>query len=270
MRWVFKLVFCLFFPIWVGAWNAAGHKLVAQIAYDQLTPAVQKKIDAQIKILGTVYPGYGDFIDAAYWPDAIKKQGVTAFSNWHWIGLPYSFDGTRGYKPNYANNVVWAIGQAQQVLQSPNANAFTQAMFLAFLSHFVGDIHQPLHCLNLYSKGYPHSDQGGHYYLINTPRANNLHTFWDQGLGVFNSNTAALAKKIEAQYPPEYFAAQLKDSNPKDWAQESYQIARDFAYTTRENKTPNAAYIAQGQQIAKQRVALAGYRLAQILNQLEN
>lgn len=50
------------------------------------------------------------------------------------------------------------------------------------------------------------------------------------------------------------------------WADESYNAAIKYAYANIiENQRPTNAYLSAGQAVAKQRIALAGYRLAQLL-----
>jgi len=68
------------------AWNATGHRLIAAIAYDRLTPKTRARVDALIRL----HPDYekiflrdvssadpkirarAAFIAAAVWPDTIK------------------------------------------------------------------------------------------------------------------------------------------------------------------------------------------------------
>lgn len=265
-------------PNTVLAWNADGHRIVAQIAYDNLTPAARQKVTQQMQQFNAIYPKNANFIDAATWPDVLKLQGVTAFNSWHWINMGYSQQGARYYRPQQ-QNVVWAINQAQKVLANSNATPFDQALFLAFLIHFTGDIHQPLHCISLYNRQFPQGDTGGHDYTVQAGYGDNLHSYWDQGVGYFSADgrryplssdqVTQLAKQIEVKYPESYFGPQAHDLNPYDWAHESYTIAKTFVYTIPFNSTPTPQYVAQGQQIVQQRLALAGYRLANVLNQID-
>jgi hypothetical protein len=56
--------------------------------------------------------------------------------------------------------------------------------------------------------------------------------------------------------------------NPADWAQQSFTIAKSFAYDLAPGSTLSSAYIAHVQQLTQQQIALAGYRLANLLNLL--
>jgi hypothetical protein len=52
------------------------------------------------------------------------------------------------------------------------------------------------------------------------------------------------------------------------WARESYALAIRHVYTLISDRPPDQAYISQVQQVAGQRLTLAGYRLAEMLTQL--
>ena len=271
------------------AWNSNGHNVIAQIAYDNLRPETLAQVEMLIPIVGQYY-NLTQFVDAAPWADWLKSDNVTAFNSWHYIDQPI----TQGHcskctwplpAPNPAN-IVWAIQQAQQVLTTPSSTQFPQqhtyekSWFLLYLEHFVGDIHQPLHTVTLYSNtfpdnaAYPSGDQGGNLYVIQSSIGNNLHTYWDQGAGIFSgpsmsdAQIQSLAIQIEKKYPMAYFGKKTMDLDPNDWATESRQLAEDVAYTLPENTRPTIKYKTMAQKTATQQAALAGYRLAILLNQI--
>src|SRR5262245_35317754 len=97
------------------AWNAAGHKIVASIAYRQLAPAEQTKIAQLLERHPRFTPDFADempadirsggeamqqewiFQQAAVWPDLIRPPGPEAKiafhrSQWHYINLPLFLD----------------------------------------------------------------------------------------------------------------------------------------------------------------------------------
>lgn len=268
------------------AWDNNGHKVIAQIAFDNLTPEAKGQVETLIPIVGQYY-SLTNFVDAAPWADWLKGDSVAAFDTWHYIDQPI----TQGScdkctlplpTPN-SENVVWAIQQATQVLSAPNSTKYPQesnfekSWFLLYLEHFVGDIHQPLHTVTMFSDAfpntqYPDGDEGGNLYLISSSIASNLHAFWDQGGGVFSessmsdSQIESLAAQIEKAYPESSFGNDATDLDPNDWAKESMQIAQSVAYAIPENTTPTSQYISTAQATAQKQAALAGYRLANILN----
>ena len=258
------------------AWGVTGHLVISQIAYDHLTSTAKVKVDNLIAVFAKQYPTFNTFELMSDWPDTLRNQNINAFNGWHFIDRPLSF-GQHRYERYDKENVVWAINQSEQVLSSPTADPVSQAMFLAFLTHFVGDAHQPLHCVTLYSAQFPQGDQGGNLYFIQSNIAQNLHSYWDQGAGFYAqyrpavlsmAGVSALAKKIESDYPADFFKGQQNNTNPKEWTYQSYDIAKNFVYTTPYNQPISVAYQAKAQQITEQQTALAGYRLAAVLNQL--
>ena len=275
---------CWCAPVW--AWNILGHKVIAHIAYDNLTDATRQKIKQTLQVAVSKQSVRAAMVQASAWPDQIKKQHIATFNTWHWINLPYDtrphhprqYDKGRYQRPN-AENVVWAIMQAQLILKQTDIDPALQKLFLMFLIHFVGDIHQPLHCITRYSLAFPKGDQGGNLFTIKSDIADNLHALWDKGLGSLQVVRGAnepvhydwaktMAQTLEKKYPKSLFFNQLQVSDPMQWARESYDIASVFVYQTPYGKAPSPAYYQKGRQIVNQQLVLAGYRLAAMLNAL--
>tara|TARA_B100000989_G_C19533134_1_gene471559 strand:+ start:2859 stop:3743 length:885 start_codon:yes stop_codon:yes gene_type:complete len=256
------------------AWNAIGHQVVAKIAYDNLTPEAKAEVNRLSTIIGQYYTRSNTFVKSASWPDSIRGHDVGAFDTWHYIDTPLRLDGKRPPQINQPANVLWAIDQSSKVLASRKSNDAEKALFLRFYAHFVGDVHQPLHCVELYSKATPDGDQGGNLIPVKSSIGKNLHSYWDNGAGVFRyiknkpNRVYQLARQLEKEYPRADFSEAAIQAPPKDWAAESYQLDKDFVYTAKANTTPSEAYRKQAQTIVQQRAALAGYRLAYQLNQL--
>lgn len=268
------LILCFSSPIF--AWNNVGHRVIAQIAYDQLTPQTKQKIDALTAVMfHSQYPA-DRFLCAATWPDQLKMQ-TTQYNAWHYINLPYIKNNIQPPALN-SQNIVWAITYAEKIVADTKENNAQRAKILSFLIHFVGDIEQPLHCTTLYDTQFPHGDRGGNNYLIHSPIANNLHQLWDRGIGLFYSapnnyqfhylQVEKIATKWMNEYPTSFFAKQLAEKSPMQWARESRQIAVTFAYQLPLNATPSNDYIQQGQTIVREQSVLAGDRLADILNHI--
>jgi len=282
---IFILLTCLL-PLKSFAWNSFGHQLVATIAYDNLRPEVKRKVNILTDAMNPVYPKT-TFIVASSWPDQIKYQDVLEYDAWHFYNKPYSKDGSP-LMPIDPQNVIWAIKQSILTTKSDKSTRYQKGMFLRFLTHFVGDIHQPLHCIVFISRKFPGGDKGGNLYPIKFKRVHNLHTLWDEGLGMFWNDTPKhatkrqlwafskkrkrairkMASQIEKQYPKSAFKKKLNRMQPGGWAFESYFIAKNFTYTLGLHQHPTSAYIKKGREIIKRRIAVAGYRLAKLLNQL--
>jgi hypothetical protein len=263
----------------VLAWNAEGHMVVAQIAYNHLDPEVKAKCDAVIAVnLGSfTSSSSSNFVTAAVWADDFKNALGTGTS--HYIDLPISLDGypTNTFPPGVPN-VVTAINQYIAVLQDPSQPLTNQATALRYLLHYVGDIEQPLHCANGITTNNASSggDAGGNGFSLGSGNGN-LHSFWDGGGGYLNDsisrplNSAGQttlsnrAASVEAAYPYSLSVGTIPDS--LDWAREGWAIARTNTYVGVTNGLPaSASYSNRAQATTMQRMAIGGQRLAKLLS----
>ncbi len=279
MPWLL-IGFCVSFAFSyaVLAWNAEGHMVVAQIAYNHLTPAVKAKCDALIAVPLT-YGGNStsNFVTAAVWADDYKSQ--LGSSIWHYIDLSFSLDGTstNSFVPA-SFDVVQAISLSISTLGSGTSPQTNQATYLRYLLHFVGDIQQPMHSSDAFFASQPNGDGGGNGFYIKGTWSN-LHSLWDAGGGYLTdslprplsvASQATLNNKvaaIEADYPYISNAGTIPD--PMDWAREGLAIAQTNAYVgITQNATPASTYLNKAQATTEQRMALGGHRLADLLNTL--
>jgi len=198
------------------AWNNLGHKVVAEIAWQQLEPEQRKSIvetlrrhpkfdrDFVSKMDDNSLTGdkaiedHWIFLHAATWPDIIRDDKEYDRPDWHYIDLPTfldlsdksAFAGKLPVNistefpsaiPQKEFNAVQAIQLCKAMLAS-KAGPDVKAMAYCWLMHLVGDIHQPLHCTALFSvEHFPKGDKGGNY--IKVQRGKNLHSLWDGLLG---------------------------------------------------------------------------------------
>ena len=283
-RWI-KLMAGLFLccsPLQtLKAWNAEGHMVTAQIAYNHLNPVAKARCDELIGItLTNSTPGTSNFVTAAVWADDFKTPLGT--SAWHFIDLPFSLDGTSTSGVVAASfDVVQAINLCITNLQSATVAQSNKAVCLRYLLHFVGDVHQPLHASTAVSAAHPTGDAGGNSFPIDTTTWFNLHSLWDGGGGyLFDSvgrplsvasqnainNKVAL---IEADYPYDYTANVGTIPNPMVWAQEGFNLAKTVCYVgIVTNAPPTTTYLNTAKSTTEQRMAQGGHRLADLLNTL--
>ena len=263
-------------PVNSYSWNAMGHMVIANIAYQQLKPEVRDKVDQLVGNLNKEYPEMSSYLHLAYWPDALRSQHIETFTHWHYIDLPYSSDGTAVNNGVIdTDNAVWAVQRIQVIVKNQHANPYDRARFLSFLTHIVGDLHQPLHTVTLFSKAHPDGDKGGNLYRIqfSDNKKMNMHSLWDSGVGSFESkndratdHAKELAVTIMQTYPARFFGKKVDDLDPDHWAHEGFENAKKYVYSTPENQPVSSTYVTTGKQIAEQQAALAGYRLANLLN----
>ena len=182
-----------------------------------------------------------------------------------------------------ANNIVNALEANVNILKNSTSDK-KRAQALRLIIHFVGDIHQPLHCATRVTSNEADGDHGGNFVFIKVPgRAKKvkLHSYWDGGLDSFppmgphfaapplSLIPAAVAKATNANPATD---PKLKLDQPfafQAWADESFALAKDVVYHGIQNgSAPDATYISNGTRVARQRVAWGGYRLAALLNSI--
>jgi hypothetical protein len=267
-------VFLCIFPFTTYAWNALGHMVVAHIAYQYLDPKAKETVDSLVATLHEQYKDMPTFQHMAYWPDTLRIQKIETYTHWHYIDIPFSTDGTTLKNTIDTDNAVWALENIKKVVKNKRANPYERSRFLAFLTHIVGDLHQPLHTVSYISATLPNGDQGGNLYFVNyNNKRVNLHKIWDSGFSLFVGENNAeqaqhIANTIMARYPQAYFGAQIKEVNADNWAKEGVENAKKYVYSTPSDQPVSSHYVQTGQQFAEQNTALAGYRLAVLLNQL--
>jgi hypothetical protein len=237
------------------------------------------------------------FVMASIWPDAIQQAsdyyadgsangyrpppGPEASQNigyrdhsmhkyWHFINEPFSPDGTPLRDPR-APNAETQIAAFRAELSKPSAFNDVKSYDLAWLLHLVGDVHQPLHATSRFTQSQPDGNAGGNQVKIQCGEgcdAEQLHAFWDTVLGTSHSPQKAIEA---ANQLPEPDARLASIADERAWIRESFDAAKAHAYAPPIGVGPGPftltdSYKSDALDVAKQRVALAGARLADLLN----
>ncbi len=249
------------------AWNSLGHKVVAEIAWQQIDAPTRQSIVDTLKH----HPRFAeDFISkmprdvatgdqakqdrwifwqAACWPD-IARGGPYDRPWWHFINVPVYVDKndrraladklpfnqsfkypTSGDPADY--NVVQAIAYSRATIADKSAGPDAKALAYCWLVHLVGDLHQPLHSCALVSVNqFPKGDRGGNQ--IPLTRGNNLHSLWDNLLGrseSFNNVRKVAAELSDRENYGDVWDTAAKETDVRKWLVESHQLAESFVYS---------------------------------------
>jgi S1/P1 Nuclease len=237
------------------AWGPEGHAIVAEIAWDHLTAPARQNLH---KLLGNA-----DLASIASWPDEIRPA-LPETSSWHYVNIPSNTDGYLASRDCPGGNCVVAkIAFYGQVLANPRFSTEGHLLALKFLVHFVGDVHQPFHAL-------ADSRGGNDIPVIShgmTQCGNNpceLHSVWDIDLVAESGMDARqYSNLLEQMIRRDHLGPGSPD--PSVWADESWKIAKN-ALVRRGTKIDEAYYQRQ-RPVVEHRLALAGLRLARILNE---
>jgi S1/P1 Nuclease len=189
---------------------------------------------------------------------------------WHFIDMPFSTDGTK-LPPVPTPNAETQIAAFRKVLAAASADDDLKSYDLTWLLHIVGDIHQPLHCVTRVSSAELDGDKGGNTEKIVCSECNGasvLHAFWDNILGPGSDPTFALTA---AKALPPVESKWASNLDTAAWIQEGVDEARQQVYVApiADGDGPftiTTAYIGAARKVASARIALAGARLANVLN----
>lgn len=204
---------------------------------------------------------------------------------WHFIDTPFATDGSRTY-PAAVPNAVTELEELSKALKTEN-DARLNSYDLAWIAHLMGDLHQPLHDAELFSKEFPYGDAGGNFEKIcpslDTCGYENLHSYWDNlpGPNADLHVVIAQAKELDAgEKKPTARTAKfgsLAKSESRiefeEWSKQAFAIAKVDAYAAPfnagsakvlESAIP-AEYSTKAQADMRKQIVLAGWRLAEVL-----
>ncbi|HLO65161.1 MAG TPA: S1/P1 nuclease [Azonexus sp.] len=265
------------------AWNAAGHRLVAVIAWQQLSPPARTAISAALARhpdhphwqASTRSSDAGDlFAEAATWPDDIRNDprfydeerdpptpalpglpDTARHKRWHYVDLDAAGKVQSGELDRQIERL------SKLLTTSRNAEQITYA--LPWLLHLVGDIHQPLHVGR-------HGDEGGNQVEIENPfnkrlPFSSLHLYWDDLPGppwLRGQRLDDMASRLLARY------AAPEQGSVSRWRQESHDLLATAYPAEQGSLLPIASEDFQraSRDTANRRLVEAGYRLGRLLD----
>jgi hypothetical protein len=269
------------------AWGPEGHAIVAEIAEARLTPAAAQAV-AQLLSQDDVQ----HLDQIASWADSIRAQHPET-GPWHFVDIPLSAQGYNAARDCPGGNcVVEQIQRWGAVLGDATVAPAERLIALKYVVHFVGDIHQPLHCeTNFASRPPPNGDRGGNdVHLTYFGSSTNLHAVWDVGiieqalhiqlgpnyapnLAATRAEAAGLVHSITAADATAWAQAGLAAhlaAAAVQWANESHALARPAYLLLPADPMPDRweeTYQSKEWPIVQEQLSRAGVRLAELLNE---
>ena len=278
-------------PAVAQAWGPEGHSIVAEIAESHLTPRTRQEIKA---ILGS--RKLGDY-EVASWPDIIRGTAEYAAKypyngRWHFV----DFDVTLRYNDDFelklsgdGHDVATQIWRWREELKSGKLDKEGKLDGLRFLVHFVGDVHQPMHC------AYRYGDMGGNMIPVESflgrhysfgPETvldyeQSIHSVWDEALVnelMAGRSVKVVANELQKEIGTNSMAWWSSD-DPLIWATDSYWRARKEAYRWADGSSlpykwarpgmtmTSENYIDAKLPIVREQLQTGGVRLAHALNE---
>lgn len=241
-------------------WGWDGHKMVCSIAWWEMKTETRKAISTFLDADVT----YERFMESCLWADDVrgKDPQYDRWSTAHYVNLPRgatAFDLARDCGETFC--VVEGIEESLQGLKDTSKSKTERLISLKFLSHFVGDVHQPMHA------GYG-DDRGGNDTKITLfGKPANMHGMWDYGLLDHTGKPwVDYASVLYFQITDEN-RRDWVNLNPVTWVEESFAIISLSAYDTAGSEVGQAYYDAHIRTL-ETRIKQAGVRLAQLLDQV--
>lgn len=264
------------------AWGPQGHRTVGAIADRLLTPearaAVAQLLASDLDRVGNA-SGRGTLESVSVWADEIRGTAEDR-PRWHYDDIPVCgpVPPREQYCPGGQCNSA-QLERSTAVLGDRHADPRARNDALKWVVHLLGDLHQPLHAAD-------NGDAGGNRVAValagvHTRGRENLHRVWDGELA-----RLALHAHGNQQPPPDIDALALEarslvatagEGTPASWARESNSLARNVAYrypgfgcgrAPRNIVVLDRAYQDEAESVIRERLLLAGGRLARLLNAL--
>lgn len=228
-------------------WGAEAHRVIARIAARHLSPQARARVAALLStdlqagpLLAAGSGGdalAGAMAEVAPWADTIRstKQGAGT-DDWHFVDLAAA-DGAAEISQRCPNNNcitaqlrIMTANLKAGISLPHGAHAYSAAEQLKFIIHFMGDLHQPLHCAT-------NADAGGNCLATRGFHEHELHATWDTGLleQIMRSSQgrpiseATLADSLDTEFAPQ-FAGSANMTDFDQMAVESHDVAFQAAY----------------------------------------
>ena len=253
------LIFFVLVPGDAFAWGRLGHRLVAALAWDELTPATRAQVARLLQ--GEADPTLPGI---ASWADELRDHDPAlgrATGKWHYVNIAEDdcdYEAAR----HCANGdcVVEAIRKQTGILSDATRSKADRLQALKFVVHFIGDVHQPLHA------GYARDKGGNDVQVQFDGRGSNLHSLWDSGMiNAAGLDEAAWLQRLRAMPMAVPMARDPLPPASVEWAEDSCRIAlRPGLYPAR--ALIGEDYVQSWRPVVEMQLRRGGTQLAATLN----
>jgi hypothetical protein len=269
-------------PITTSAWGNNGHRIIARIASDRLSPNARQEV---AKLLGNE-----SLETASIWADAIKSQRPDT-AEWHvinWALSRNSYSRTIDCRNNLC--IIEQINAKLNELRDSKGAATERAEALKWVVHLVGDLHQPFHVT---TNAKP-PDKGANLVLVtlSNGRRTNLHAVWDDeiiayALAQSKLQTAEYATQLSNKFVAGPFTQNQSTNistqgSVADWGLEAhwlsweayklsngwFMVEQDSDPTDQRKFRIDDLYLQKNRPIVEKQLVRAGARLAKLLNEV--
>jgi hypothetical protein len=237
------------------AWGPVGHSTIGILAVNQLD------VDVRVELEKVVGPLDAHAMEkACNWPDAVRETEQWSWSApLHYVNIPrgdFIYQQTRDCPTQQC--ATEAIKEYAGQLADQQLDIEKRWQAFAWLCHFTGDLHQPLHA------GYA-DDRGGNDFEVSfDAKQINLHGFWDYELIQKNAGSIQNLVQILSSSDRLAVGSDWSIDSVDDWTNESHKLTKTIVYP--KTVILDDAYQQQSWAIAQKQIKLAASRLALIIN----
>ncbi|HSF19088.1 MAG TPA: S1/P1 nuclease [Vicinamibacteria bacterium] len=303
MRRVKILLACFLTASSASAWDLFGHHVVCAIAWEEMDePTRQGVIDVLLDapkssdIKSLLPPGSRPyaarsrelFLKTCAWADLVRdellpeRKELYDHPDWHYVNRFWTPQGA-GFKLLPERGTLGKLVERLEVAARSAANgsrpASERAIDVAWILHLVGDVHQPLHSSGRVTERDPEGDRGGNDFKLDDLEAVNLHAFWDSILTrsrrkhhseSYFSWVTRVASELAEAHPRDRFGEEIGSKDFDEWSRAAAMLAMTEAYPSYlvRDSAPPREYQSRVFAVASRQGALAGYRLAELLEQI--
>ena len=242
------------------AWGTTGHRVVSEVAERHLSKKAKQNLHA---LIGKQKLAYW-----ANWADNQRSDTTGKWKHttgtWHYINLPGNltqqafYDAVRNYP---TESVYTQIDFLKNKVKDRSLSKEERKDYLAFLIHFTGDLHQPMHIGRA-------DDLGGNKVSVNWfGKSSNLHTVWDTDLVDFQKwSYTEYATVLDIVSQNE--VRNIQSGSMLDWLYETYQLTNEIYRVTPFGSNLSYQYTYYYTDKMNLQLLRAGLRLAKILNEV--
>ena len=261
------------------AWGPEGHRIIAHLAYERLKPKAKAAIDALIARSAeqdTPPCPVASLDDASTWPDCVRPLHARFdyLAVIHYEDVPYCGAAPKSVYCPDGKCITDETRRAIAALRDARRPAKERLQALEEVTHFIGDMHQPLHAAD-------NNDRGGNEVHVQVlGYASNLHHVWDtevleNAVGTSEANAEAALRPMVAAN-----ASRWSSGDVDSWLAETHRLAVTYVYPKLSQspacgqsapaQTISQAYLDGAAPMVRQQLARATVRLAVVLNQALN
>ncbi len=285
------------------AWDLFGHHVVGSIAWEELSKPTRlavcellQKAPADSDLPGLMPPGPRPlearcrelFVKTQGWADLVRDEMWSSrkerydHPDWHYVNRFWT-PSPSGPRPLPERGTLGELSirlpESMARAANPSLPAPDRAVALAWVLHLAGDAHQPLHSSGRVTSLDPKGDRGGNDFALDDLESPNLHALWDAILRRARRQShgesyfrwvSRVASELAKAHPKSILARDSAVESPEAWATESAAIAMSAAYPVyleRGASIPDR-YHDEVFAVAGKQAALAGYRLARVLDRI--